>query len=175
MSDALFWSSLLLLVASTVWTIWRARGAINAAVLVPLAWLILIPIPVLIRPWVATAKSLFPDGFVGAPKDHLYISIAIANVAFAGFQWLILSGWFKGVRSRTVALIVGPEQPGNGKADSLLRNWVIGLTLVAVALAITHLALMPRVPSWDLVTGYSDPLQLNYDREAADKLSLIHI
>jgi len=46
---------------------------------------------------------------------------------------------------------------------------VIGLTLVAVALAITHLALMPRVPSWDLVTGYSDPLQLNYYREAADK------
>ena len=169
MSDALFWSSLLLLVASTVWTIWRARGAINAAVLVPLAWLILIPIPVLIRPWVVTPKSLFPEGFVGAPKDHLYLSIAIANVAFAGFQWLILSGWFKGVQARTMALLGAREQRGNGKDHALLRNWVIGLTVVAVALAVTHLVLMPRVPSWDLVTGYSDPLQLNYDREAADK------
>jgi hypothetical protein len=34
---------------------------------------------------------------------------------------------------------------------------------------VIHLALMPRIPSWDLVTGFSNPLQPNYDREAADK------
>jgi len=69
-SDALFWSTLLLLAASTAWTTWRARGAISAAVLVPLAWLILIPIPTLIRPWVITPQSLFPNGFAGAAQQH---------------------------------------------------------------------------------------------------------
>ena len=172
MSDALFWSSLLLLVASTVWTIWRARGAITAAVLVPLAWLILIPIPVLIRPWVITPQSLFPEGFTGPAREHLYISMAIANLAFVGFQWLILSSWFKSVQARTVAFFAARERPRAGRDgmnDSLLRKWVIGLTLIAVALAVVHLVLMPRVPAWDLVTGFSNPLQPNYDREAADK------
>jgi hypothetical protein len=172
MSDALLWSTILLLAASTVWTIWRARGAINVAVLMPLAWLLLIPIPVLIRPLVVTPKSLFPDGFIGAPKDHLYTSIAIANIAFIGLQVLIMSGWFKSVRARTVAFFAARERPGgsrDGKNDSLLRKWMIGLTLIAVALAVIHWAVMPRVPAWDLVTGFADPLQPNYDREAADK------
>jgi hypothetical protein len=169
MSDALFWSTLLLLAASTVWTIWRMRGAISAAVLVPLAWLLLIPIPVLIRPWVVTPKSLFPEGFVGAPRSHLYISIAVANLAFVGFQWFVLSKWFKSLQARTVAFFATRERPGNGKDDSLLRKWMIGLTIIAVALAVFHLAVMPRIPALDLVTGFSDPLQPNYDREAADK------
>jgi hypothetical protein len=168
-SDALFWSTLLLLAASTAWTIWRARGAINAAVLIPLAWILLIPIPTVIRPWVIAPESLFPDGFAGAPKERLYISIAIANVAFVAFQWLILSGWFKKIQSRTVAFFADRDRPPSNEDDSLLRKWVIGLSIVAVALAVTHLALMPRIPSWDLVTGFSDPLQPNYDREAADK------
>ena len=172
MSDALFWSTLLLLVASTVWTIWRARGAISAAVLVPLAWLILIPIPTVIRPYVITPKSLFPDGFTGAPREHLLISISIANLAFLGFQWLILSRWFKALQARTVAFFAARERPRAGrdsKNDGLLRRWAIGLTLIAVALAVLHLVLMPRVPSWDLVTGFANPLQPNYDREAAGK------
>jgi hypothetical protein len=171
MSDALFWSTLLLLIASTVWTVWRARGMINTAVLVPLAWLVLIPIPVVVRPWVVTPKSLFPDGFVGAPKDHMYISIAVANVAFVGFQWLVLSSWFKSLKARIVAFFSARSASthGSGKEDSLLRKWMIGLTIIAVALAVIHLALMPRIPSWDLVTGFSNPLQPNYDREAADK------
>jgi hypothetical protein len=167
-SDALFWGTLLLLGASTVWTIWRARGAINAAVLVPTAWLLLIPIPVVIRPLVVTPKSLFPDGFVGTPKDHLYISIAIANIAFICFQWLILSARFKRIQARTIGFFASREKGGRA-TDSLLRNWVIALTLIAVALAVVHLAVMPRVPAWDLVTGFTDPLQPNYDREAADK------
>lgn len=169
MSDALLWSTLVLLVASTVWTIWRSHGAINAAVLVPLAWILLIPVPVLIRPWVVTVKSLFPAGFLGAPKDHLYISIAIANIMFVGFQFLILSSWFKGIQARTVELFAARDRPDVAKDDSLLRKWMIGLSIIAVVLAVTHLALMPRVPSWDLVTGFSNPLQPNFDREAADK------
>jgi hypothetical protein len=169
MSDVLLWSTLLLLIASTAWTIWRARGAINAAVLVPLAWVLLIPIPTIIRPIVVTPKSLFPEGFVGEPKDHLYTSIAIANVAFIAFQWLILSGWFKGLQARTVAFFAARQRQAGSHDNSLLRKWVIGLTLIAVALALIHLVLMPRIPAWTLVTGFSDPLQPNYDREAADK------
>jgi hypothetical protein len=171
-SDALLWSTLLLLTASTAWTVWRARGAITAAVLVPLAWLLLIPIPTLIRPWVITPRSLFPNGFAGAAQDHLLISIAIANLAFVGFQWLILSGWFKSLQARTVAFFGARERPRAGRDgmnDSLLRKWVIGLTLVAGGLAVLHLILMPRVPAWDLITGFSNPLLPNYDREAADK------
>ena len=172
MSDALFWSSLLLLIGSTVWTIWRARGAISAAVLVPLAWLVLIPIATVIRPWVITPESLFPDGFAGAAQEHLLISISIANLAFVGFQWLILSTLFKSLQARTVAFFAARERPRagrDGKNDGLLRKWAIGLTAVAVALAVLHLVLMPRVPVWDLVTGFANPLQPNYDREAAGK------
>ena len=172
MSDALFWSTLLLLVASTVWTIWRARGAISAAVLMPLAWLVLIPIPTVIRPYVITSRSLFPDGFTGAPRQHLLISIAVANLAFVGFQWLILSRWFKSLQAWIVAFFSSRERPRagrDGKNDGLLRKWAIGLTVIAVAFAVLHLALMPRVPSWDLVTGFSNPLQPNYDREVAGK------
>lgn len=169
MSDVLLWSTLLLLAASTAITIWRARGAINAAVLSPLAWLLLIPIPAIIRPIVVTPRSLFPEGFVGAPRDHLFTAIAIANVAFIAFQWLVMSSWFKRIQARTVAFFAARQRHEAGTDSSLLRNWVIGLTLIAVVLAVIHLVLMPRVPSWDLVTGFADPLQPNYDREAADK------
>lgn len=169
MSDVLLWSTLLLLAASTAITIWRARGAINAAVLSPLAWLLLIPIPAIIRPIVVTPRSLFPEGFVGAPRDHLFTAIAIANVAFIAFQLLVMSGWFKRIQARTVAFFAARQRHEAGSDSSLLRNWVIGLTLIAVVLAVIHLVLMPRVPSWDLVTGFADPLQPNYDREAADK------
>jgi len=171
-SDALFWSTLLLLAASTVWTIWRARGVISAAVLVPLAWLVLIPIATVIRPWVITPESLFPDGFTGSAREHLLISISIANLAFVGFQSLILSGLFKSLQARTVAFFAARERPRagrDGRHDGLLRTWAIGLTAVAVALAVLHLVLMPRVPAWDLVTGFANPLQPNYDREAAGK------
>jgi hypothetical protein len=171
-SDALFWSTLLLLAASTVWTIWRARGVISAAVLVPLAWMILIPIPTVIRPLVITPQSLFPAGFAGAAREQMLISIAIANVAFLGFQWLILSRWFKNLQASTVAFFGARERPRagrDGKNDGLLRRWAIGLTVIAAALALLHLVLMPRVPAWDLVTGFANPLQPNYDREAAGK------
>src|SRR6202035_798063 len=108
--------------ASTVWTVRRAHGRISAAVLVPLAWVVLIPIATVIRPWVITPKSLFPDGFTRAAKDHLLISIAIANLAFAGFQWLILSGWFKSLQASTVAFFAARERPRagrDGKNDGL--------------------------------------------------------
>ena len=172
MSDALFWSTTLLLAASTVWAIWRAHGMISAAVLVPLAWLVLIPIPTLIRPLVITPKSLFPNGFTGAAREHLLISIAIANVALIGFQLLIFSSWFKALQARTVALFAARERPRaqrDGRNDGLLRKWLIGLTVIAVGLAVLHLVLMPRVPSWDIVTGFANPLEPNLDREAAGK------
>ncbi len=167
MSDILFWGSLLLLSASTIWTIWRTRGLISSAVLVPLAWIVLIPIPIILRPYSAPT-GLFPGGFGGGPKDTMYVSVALANIAFAGFQWCVLTRQFSVLRTRVVGFFAVRERPQNN-SDRLLRRWILGLAIVAIALAVIHLALMPRVPAWDLVTGFSDPLQPNYDREAADK------
>ena len=169
MSDLLFWGSLFLLAASTLWTLWRTRGAVTAALVVPLAWMILIPLPVILRPY-GTPTGLFPQGFVGAPKDAMYTSIALANVSFLAFQLFVTSSLFKRVQARLVARFE-TRADGDGAAgrDTLLRNWVLGLSVIAITLAVIHLALMPRVPAWDLVTGFVDPLQPNYDREAADK------
>jgi hypothetical protein len=167
-SDSLFWGTLLLLCGSTIWTLWRTRGVISAALLVPLAWIVLIPVPVILRPYGAPS-GLFPDGFTGAPRDHMYTSIALANLAFTGFQWLVLSRWFEKLRTRLMAFFGARDRQRGGNGDRLLRKWVLGLSVVAIALAVIHLALMPRVPAWDLVTGFADPLQPNYDRETADK------
>ncbi len=168
MSDALFWASLVLLSASTLWTIWRTRGSLNTAVLVPVAWIVLIPVPVILRPY-GTPTGLFPQGFVGTPKDSMYISIAFANLAFLLFQLMVAGPWFARVQARTVAFFAARERPGSSHANALLKKWVLGLSVIAIALAVIHLALMPRIPAWDLVTGFVDPLQPNYDREAADK------
>jgi hypothetical protein len=163
-SDALFWGTLLLLISSTIWTIWRTRGVVSTAVLAPVAWIALIGVPVALRP-LARVTDVFPDGFIGTPRDRMNIAIAISNVAFLAFQFVFRSSWFKKLQDRTVGLFTAD----NGNSDRLLRNWVIGLAIVAGGLAAIHMALMPRVPAWDLVTGFTDPLQPNYDREAADK------
>jgi hypothetical protein len=167
-TEILFWSAFLLLCANTVWTIWRTHGLINSAVLVPLAWIILIPLSIILRPYSAPT-GLFPGGFAGSPKDTMYLSIALANIAFVAFQWFLLSPLFKRLQAGVVGFFESREQPRGPAGDQFMRRWILWLTIVAIALAVIHLALMPRVPAWDLVTGFSDPLQPNYDREAADK------
>jgi hypothetical protein len=167
-SDALFWSTLLLLGASTVWTMWRTRGVLSAPVLAPVVWIGLISIPIILRPF-ATVTDVFPDGFIGTPRDRMLIGIAISNVAFIAFQALFLSSWYKSVQARLVAFFAAGDGTRSRDPDRLLRRWVIGLAIVAGSLAAIHLALMPRVPAWDLISGFTNPLQPNYDREAADK------
>jgi hypothetical protein len=167
-SDVLFWSTLLLLTASTIWTIRHIHGMINAPVLVAVAWIVLIAIPIALRPQNA-AGGLFPEGFIGAPRDNMYVSIALANVGFTGFQWVVLSPWFKFLQHRVVAFFGSAKRESAGGDDPLTQKWVLGLVIIAIGLAVLHMALMPRVPAWDLVVGFSDPLQPNYDREAADK------
>jgi len=167
-SDALFWSTFLLLCISTVWTIWRTRGVVSTAVLAPFVWIALINVPVALRP-LASVTDVFPDGFIGTPRDRMYVAIAISNVAFVAFQWVFSNSWFKKLQDRAVGFFAAGNSKQNGNSDRLLRNWVIGLAIIAGGLAIIHLALMPRVPALDIITGFSDPLQPNYDREAADK------
>jgi hypothetical protein len=99
----------------------------------------------------------------------MYLSIALANVAFTGFQWIVMSPWFKSLQERVVAFFGSAKRESAGGGDPLTRKWVLGLVIIAIGLAVLHMALMPRVPAWDLVVGFSDPLQPNYDREAADK------
>ncbi len=168
MSDALFWSTLLLLCASTIWTLWRTRGLVSTALLAPVVWIALINVPVALRP-LASVTDVFPEGFIGTPRDRMYVAIAISNVAFIGFQLVFASSRFTKLQKRAVDFFVAGDTKQDGNSDHLLRNWVIGLAVVAGGLAAIHLALMPRVPAWDLVTGFTDPLQPNYDREAADK------
>ena len=168
MIELLFWSTLLLLSGNTLWTVWRTRGLINSAVLMPLAWIVLIPLPIIFRPY-TLPTGLFPEGFVGGPKDSMYLSIALANVAFTGFQWLMLSRRFKHLQTRVVGLFQSHDREEDQQTDQFLRRWILGMSVIAIVLALIHLALMPRVPAWDLVVGFSDPLQPNFDREAADK------
>src|ERR1041384_1992242 len=92
-SDVLFWSTLALVAATTAWTIWRTRGKLSLAVLLPLAWIALIPIPVILRP--ITKSEVFVDGFVGSARDSMYVAIAIANVAFAAYQVFLWSPWYR--------------------------------------------------------------------------------
>lgn len=169
MTDALFWGTLLLLIGSTLWTIWRLHGAISAAILVPLAWIVLIPISIILRPYSAPS-GLFPSGFTGPPRDHMYVAVAMANVAFICFQLLVASTWFGRLQAGVVAFFRSREGDDRAQSESrLLKTWIAGLTALAVALALLHWSLMPRVPAWDLVTGFANPLQPNYDRETADK------
>src|SRR5207247_10541591 len=92
-----------------------------------------------------------------------------ANVAFTLFQWLTLSRQFNRLQTRVVGLFQSNDRAEDRQADQFLRRWLLGMSVVAIALALIHLALMPRVPAWDRVVGFSDPLQPNFDREAADK------
>lgn len=169
MSDLLFWSSLILLSAGTIWSVWRTRGMVTAAVVVPLAWIVLIPIPVILRPLDTTTGGLFPQGFVGPARDAMYNSIALANVMFFLFQLAVTGSWFKRLQEWVVARFDSPASESPAQSTSLLKKWVLVLSVIAIVLGVIHLALMPRVPAWDLVTGFVDPLQPNYDREAADK------
>lgn len=170
MIDLIFYATLALLCATTAWAIWRTRGRLNAGVLIPLAWIVLIPMPVIVRPW-TPPTGVFPDGFIGTARNNMYIAIAMANVAFALFQLFLVSRWFAAVQAWIVALLGGrAEARPDESRHPFYRRWLLVVTVVAVGWALFHLALMPRIPAFDLVTGFANPLQPNYDREASDKL-----
>src|SRR5947209_4287025 len=150
--------------------IWRTRGRLNAAVLIPLAWIVLIPTPVLLRPW-TPPTGVFPAGFIGTARDNMYIAIAMANVAFVLFQLFIVSRSFASLEAWILRRLGGDDAAKHDEGrNPFYRRWLLVITVLAVALGLLHLALMPRVPIWDLVTGFANPLQPNYDREASDKL-----
>ena len=79
---ALIFTTLLLLGS----TLWRLRKPIDAALLIPLAWLALIPIQVMVFGVLR--------GYSGAPRDNMYFSIALGNLAFFGLQRFLDSGYF---------------------------------------------------------------------------------
>jgi hypothetical protein len=149
----------LLLVVSTAW---RLRRPVDAAVLIPVAWLALIPIQV----------ALFGvlRGYSGPPRDNLYVSVAIANLMFFGLQVFLSSRYF----DRTNKAVRARLQPPAGLVardwERLARYWWYGLAAFAVGLAVTHLWLMPKVPLFELLSGYTDFNQLQIDRENAAKL-----
>jgi len=167
-SDVLFWSTLALVAATTAWTIWRTRGKLSLAVLLPLAWIALIPIPVILRP--ITKSEVFVDGFVGSARDSMYVAIAIANVAFAAYQVFLWSPWYRRLERFAVRVMAPAGIREHTSGDRLAQRWLLGLTIVATAIAAVHLALMPRIPVFDLLTGFTNPLQPNYDRELSLKL-----
>ena len=168
MSDIIFWSTLVLLAATTAWTVWRTKGQLTLISLLPICWMLIIPTSVLFHPFVES--DTFPAGFVGAPRDNMYIAIGIANVAFAAYQWFMWSPWFARLQGFVVTLLSPRQASSNGGSDLLARHWLLGLTIVTTAVALIHLALMPRIPVFDLITGFTDQLQPNYDREMSLKL-----
>ncbi len=149
-----------LLLASTAW---RLRRPVDAALLIPIAWLGLIPIQV----------ALFGSirGYSGAARDNLYISIAIGNLMFFGLQLFLSSKYFQrlsdGVRSR---LSPADQKQTPAAWDRLAEYWWYGLAAIAVGLALAHLWLMPKVPLFELLGGNTDFYQLSIDRENAAKL-----
>ena len=115
MSDIIFWGTLVLLAATTAWTVWRTKGQLTLISLLPICWMLIIPTSVLFHPFVES--DTFPAGFVGAPRDNMYIAIGIANVAFAAYQWFMWSPWFARLQGFVVTLL-SPRQarprPGTG-------------------------------------------------------------
>ena len=71
------WITSILLLATTLW---RLRKPLDAALLVPGGWLLVIPFQALLL-----ADKL---QFTGNARDQMYIGISIANLAFIGFQGL---------------------------------------------------------------------------------------
>ena len=67
-------------------TAWRLRRPIDAALLIPLAWLALIPVQVLVFGILR--------GYSGAPRDDMFLSISLGNLMFLGLQRFLDSGYF---------------------------------------------------------------------------------
>ncbi|HKV89430.1 MAG TPA: hypothetical protein VJT78_15680 [Candidatus Dormibacteraeota bacterium] len=160
LADAALFATTALLLASTLW---RLRRPVDAALLLPIAWLALIPIQV------AVFGSL--RGYAGAARNNLYFSIAIGNLMFLGLQWFLGSSYFQRLSDGVRARLSPPDQSRPQAAwDRLAAYWWYGLAIVAVGLAVLHLSLMPRVPLFELLTGDSDYFQISIDRENAAKL-----
>lgn len=158
MTDALLWGTTGLLLASTIW---RLRGPIDVALLVPMAWLVLLPLPVLVR-----GSAL---GFQGPARANLLVATSMANVAFFGLQRLVDLGAFRRLQKRIVAW-VGLVPADSRHSVRIARYWFIGLVSLTVGLALLHWALMPSIPAWDLVSGVTDRSVLEINRENSAKL-----
>lgn len=143
-------------------TAWRLRRPIDAALLIPIAWLALIPIQVVVF------GSL--RGYAGAPRDNLYFSIALANIMLLGLQVFLDSKYFARLGEVVRERLNPPQEVTPRDWERLARYWWYGLAVIAVGLGITHLLLMPKVPLFEVLTGYSDFYHVSVDRENAAKL-----
>jgi hypothetical protein len=154
------------LVATTlaliVSTAWRLRRPVDAALLIPIAWLGLIPIQVMIF---GTIR-----GYSGAPRNNLYLSIAIGNVMFLGLQLFLNSKYFARLGEVVRGRMAPPENKTPRDWERLAEFWWYGLAAIAVGLGTIHMFLMPKVPLFEVLTGYTDFYQISIDRENAAKL-----
>lgn len=149
----------LALVASTAW---RLRRPIDAALLIPLAWLALIPIQVLVFGILR--------GYSGAPRDNMFFSLALGNLMFLALQRFLDSRYFTRLGEAVRKRLEPPMDRPPVDWTRLATYWWWGVAAVAVSLGLTHLLLMPKIPSFELLSGYSDFYQVSTDRENAAKL-----
>ena len=169
LAHVLLWLTTAALIINTVR---RVRGPIDVGLFVPLGWLVLIPLPIIIR-----GDAL---GFAGVARINLEVSTSIANVTFIALQFFLSGSWY----ARWSAAITAWFQPnrassavttakGWGEAtERRARRWVLGLALLVTALAFFHWALMPKIPLFEVIAGHTDPHQLALDRENSAKLLL---
>jgi len=163
-AHALLW---LTTAALLVNTIRRIRGPIDVALFVPVGWLVLIPLPIIIR-----GDAL---GFEGTPRINLEIATSIANVTFLALQFFLSGSWFARLSTAVTARFQPtPPSPIEDQSPSLgrARRWVLALAILVTALAFFHWALMPKIPLLEVVQGMTDPHQLALDRENSAKLLL---
>jgi hypothetical protein len=143
-------------------TVWRLRRPVDAALLIPLAWLALIPFTVIL---VGSAR-----GYTGSPRDNLYISIALANLMFFGLQLFLDSKYFRRLSDAARVRLSPTDDSAPQEWERLARYWWYGLATVAVGLALIHLWLMPRIPSFVVLSGDTHFYELAQARENAAKL-----
>jgi len=148
--------------ALLVSTLRRLRRPVDAALLIPLAWLGLIPVQVLLF------SAL--RGYTGAPRDNLYFATSMGNVMLLGLQLFLSSRYFASFAASVRRRVAPPDDGPSVDWERLAGRWWYALAIVAVGLGLLHLWLMPRVPSFEVLSGYSDFYQLATDRENAAKL-----
>jgi hypothetical protein len=93
-------------------TLRRLRGPIDVALFVPVGWLVLIPLPIIIR-----GDSL---GFAGAPRINLEIATSIANVTFIALQFFLSSGLYARLSAAVTSWFDSPSPlwGGSGRGSS---------------------------------------------------------
>lgn len=166
-TSTLLWVSIAVLTGATVWTLFRTRGRLSLALLLPSVWLGMLVLPITLRPYMAST-GFFEAGYMGNPRDNLYISTSMANLGFAGFQALVALPIFARAQRGVEAWVDG--RLGRDAGLRVLKTWYVLLLGVAVSLAILHWSLMPRVPALDVIFGQTSSLQPQIDRENAAKL-----